>query len=165
MRSAEVKYCKLSVLQAFFKGLRERQASQNEPKKRSVLAVCYRCNFCPLGLRILSTTGFRLGKCFRYARLFSILEYNFCPINFSVNLIATDVCFGNKRNPLPLRGRYVRDFWLAMCGRQWQSFAGRGECYDRGQRPEVNNILRDLQNSSYPKKAQFNNCFIIRSII
>ena len=33
MRSAEVKYCKLSVLQAFFKGLRERQASQNEPKK------------------------------------------------------------------------------------------------------------------------------------
>ena len=33
MRSAEVKYCKLSVLQAFFKGLRERQSSQNEPKK------------------------------------------------------------------------------------------------------------------------------------
>ena len=33
MRSAEVKYCKLRVLQAFFKGLRERQASQNEPKK------------------------------------------------------------------------------------------------------------------------------------
>ena len=29
MRSAEVKYCKLSV----FKGLREQQASQNEPKK------------------------------------------------------------------------------------------------------------------------------------
>ena len=34
MRSAEVKYRKLSALQAFFKGLRERQASQNEPKKR-----------------------------------------------------------------------------------------------------------------------------------
>ena len=33
MQSAEVKYCKLSVLQAFFKGLRERQSSQNEPKK------------------------------------------------------------------------------------------------------------------------------------
>ena len=55
-------------------------------QKRTVLAVCYRCNFCPVGLRILSTTGFRLGKCFRYARLFSILEYNFCPIHFSVNL-------------------------------------------------------------------------------
>ena len=27
MRSAEVKYCKLRVLQAFFKGLRERQSS------------------------------------------------------------------------------------------------------------------------------------------
>ena len=33
MRSAEVKYCKLSVLQAFFKGSKEQQASQNEPKK------------------------------------------------------------------------------------------------------------------------------------
>ena len=33
MRSAEVKYCKLSVLQGFLKGLRERQSSQNEPKK------------------------------------------------------------------------------------------------------------------------------------
>ena len=53
-----------------------------------MLAVGYRCNFCPAGLRILSTTGFRLGKCFRYTRLFSILEYNFCPIHFSVNLIA-----------------------------------------------------------------------------
>ena len=33
MQSAEVKYCKLTVLQAFFKRLGERQASQNEPKK------------------------------------------------------------------------------------------------------------------------------------
>ena len=33
MQSAEVKYCKLSILQAFFKGSRERQSSQNEPKK------------------------------------------------------------------------------------------------------------------------------------
>ena len=36
MRSAKVKYCKLSVLQAFFKGSRERQSSQNEPKKDRV---------------------------------------------------------------------------------------------------------------------------------
>ena len=32
-RSADMKYCKLSVLQGFFKGLSERQSSQNEPKK------------------------------------------------------------------------------------------------------------------------------------
>ena len=32
--------------------------------------------------------------------------------------------------------------------------AGQGGCY---------NILRDLQNSSYPMKAEFNNCFIIHS--
>ena len=33
------------------------------------------------------------------------------------------------------------------------------------QRPkaEVDNPLRDLQNSSYPTKAEFNNCFIIHS--
>ena len=55
IRSAEVKYCKLSVLQAFFKGLRERQASQNEHKKRTVLAVCYRCNFCPLRFPLLGS--------------------------------------------------------------------------------------------------------------
>ena len=27
----------------------------------------------------------------------------------------------------------------------------------------VDNTLRDLQNSSYPTKAEFNNCFIINS--
>ena len=27
----------------------------------------------------------------------------------------------------------------------------------------VDNTLRDLQNSSYPMKAEFNNCFIIHS--
>ena len=69
-----------------------------------MLAVCYRCNFCPVGLRILSTTGFRLGKCFRYARLFSILEYNFCPIHFSVNLIAM---FISEMRETPGRCRYA----------------------------------------------------------
>ena len=39
MRSAEVKYCKLSVSQALFKGLRERLASQNEPKKDGVSSL------------------------------------------------------------------------------------------------------------------------------
>ena len=28
---------------------------------------------------------------------------------------------------------------------------------------EVDNTLRDLQNSSYPTKAEFNNCFITYS--
>ena len=28
---------------------------------------------------------------------------------------------------------------------------------------EVNNTLRDLQNSSYPTKTEFNNCFITHS--
>ena len=57
-------------------------------KKPCVFAVCCGCNFCLVGLRILSTTEFRLGKRFRYARLFSTLEYNFCPVDLSVNLVA-----------------------------------------------------------------------------
>ena len=28
---------------------------------------------------------------------------------------------------------------------------------------EVDNTIRDLQNSSYPSKAEFNNCFIFHS--
>ena len=39
--------------------------------------------------------------------------------------------------------------------------AGRGGCnYAPRPKAEVDNILQDLQNSSYPTKAEFNNCFI-----
>ena len=41
--------------------------------------------------------------------------------------------------------------------------AGRGGCYPPRPKAEVDNILGDLQNSSYPAKAEFNNCFIIHS--
>ena len=41
--------------------------------------------------------------------------------------------------------------------------AGRGGCYPPRPKAEVDNILRDLQNSSYSTKAEFTNCFIIRS--
>ena len=41
--------------------------------------------------------------------------------------------------------------------------AGRGGCYPPRPKAEVDNILRDLQNSSYPTKAEFNNCFISHS--
>ena len=34
---------------------------------------------------------------------------------------------------------------------------------ERFEEVEVDNTLRDLQNSSYPTKAEFNNCFIIYS--
>ena len=43
--------------------------------------------------------------------------------------------------------------------------AGRGGCYPPRPKAEVDNILRDLQNSSYSAKAEFNNCFIIHSLI
>ena len=36
-------------------------------------------------------------------------------------------------------------------------------CYPQRPKAEVDNTLRDLQNSSYPTKAEFNNCFIIHS--
>ena len=41
--------------------------------------------------------------------------------------------------------------------------AGRGECYSPRPKAEVDSTLRDQQNSSYPTKAEFNNCFIIDS--
>ena len=34
----------------------------------------------------------------------------------------------------------------------------------RGRKAEADNTLRDLHNSSYDTKAEFNNCFIIHSI-
>ena len=41
--------------------------------------------------------------------------------------------------------------------------AEQGGCYPQRPKAEVDNTLRDLQNSSYPLKAKFNNCFIIHS--
>ena len=41
--------------------------------------------------------------------------------------------------------------------------ASRRGCYPPRPKAEVDNILRDLQNSSYSTKAEFNNCFIIHS--
>ena len=40
--------------------------------------------------------------------------------------------------------------------------AGRGGCYPPRLKAEVVKFS-DLQNSSYPTKAKFNNCFIIHS--
>ena len=41
--------------------------------------------------------------------------------------------------------------------------ADKGGCYPQRPKTEVDNTLRDLQNSSYPTKAEFNDCFIIHS--
>ena len=41
--------------------------------------------------------------------------------------------------------------------------ADQGGCYPQRPKTEVDNTLQDLQNSSYPTKADFNNCFIIHS--
>ena len=41
--------------------------------------------------------------------------------------------------------------------------AGRGGCYPPWPSALVDNTLLDPQNSSYPKKAEFSNCFIIHS--
>ena len=41
--------------------------------------------------------------------------------------------------------------------------ADQGGCYPQRPKAEVDNTLRDLQNYSYPTKAEFNKCFIIHS--
>ena len=44
-----------------------------------------------------------------------------------------------------------------------KSFAGQGGCYPPSPKASVDKTIRDLQNSSYPAKAEYNNCFIINS--
>ena len=39
--------------------------------------------------------------------------------------------------------------------------ADQGGCYTQRPKAEVDNTLLDLQNSSYPTKAEFSNCFVI----
>ena len=39
--------------------------------------------------------------------------------------------------------------------------ADQGGCYPPRPSALVDNTLRDLQNSSYPTKAEFNNCFSV----
>ena len=41
--------------------------------------------------------------------------------------------------------------------------ADQGGCYSQMPKAEVDNTLRDLQNSSYPTKSKFNIFFIIHS--
>ena len=41
--------------------------------------------------------------------------------------------------------------------------AEQGGCYPQRPKAEMDNTLRDLQNSSHSTKAEFNNCFIIHS--
>ena len=42
-----------------------------------------------------------------------------------------------------------------------KNYADRGGCCPPRLKAEVENILRDLHNSSHHTKAEFNNCFII----
>ena len=42
--------------------------------------------------------------------------------------------------------------------------AGRGGCYPPRLKAKVDNTLRDLQNFSYPTKAEFVNCYVIHYI-
>ena len=44
-----------------------------------------------------------------------------------------------------------------------KNYADRGGCYPPKPKAEADNALRDLHNSSYHTKAEFNNCFIILS--
>ena len=44
-----------------------------------------------------------------------------------------------------------------------KNYGHRGGCYPSRPWVETDNTLRDLHNSSYDTKAEFNNCFIIHS--
>ena len=44
-----------------------------------------------------------------------------------------------------------------------KNYADRGGCYPPKPKAKADNTLRDLHDSSYHTKAEFNNCFIIHS--
>ena len=44
-----------------------------------------------------------------------------------------------------------------------KNYGDQGGCYPSRPEAEPDNTLRDLHNSSYDMKAEFNNCFIIHS--
>ena len=55
------------------------------------------------------------------------------------------------------------NYWVRM-SRIWRILQIKEGVIHLGRRPlEVDNTLRDLQTSSYPRKAEFNNCFLIHS--
>ena len=70
--------------------------------------------------------------------------------------VATEIEFEVKRG-------YNTQQLLNEAEQDTKNSADQGGCYPQRPKAEVDNTLRDLQNSSYPKKAEFNNCFIIHS--
>ena len=44
-----------------------------------------------------------------------------------------------------------------------KNYIDRGGCYPPRLKAELDNILRDLHNSSHHTKVEFNNCFVIHS--
>ena len=52
---------------------------------------------------------------------------------------------------------------MVRLSRIQKNSADQGGCYPQRPKAEVDNTLWDLQNSSYPTNAKFNNCFIIHS--
>ena len=53
-------------------------------------------------------------------------------------------------------------YWIRL-SYDMKNSADQGGCYPQRSKAEVDNTLRDLQNYSYPTKAEVNNCFIIHS--
>ena len=64
-----------------------------------------------------------------------------------------------------LRSRFIQ--YLPIIEWGWVGYEefcrSRRVCYPQRPKAEVDNTLRNLQNSSYPTRAEFNNCFIIHS--
>ena len=62
------------------------------------------------------------------------------------------------------KGHYIiSNYWMRL-SRIWRILQIKeGVQYPQRPKAEVDNTRRDLQHSSYPTKAEFNNCFVIHS--
>ena len=68
---------------------------------------------------------------------------------------------GSRRTPSRPCFNSANNYILDEAEYDMKNYADRGRGYPP--KPEVDNALQDLHNSSYNTKAEFNNCFIIYS--
>ena len=67
----------------------------------------------------------------------------------------------HTRRLLDLESGHLLEEGQIFSNNYMKNSADQGGCYPQRPKAEVDNTLRNLQNSSYPTKAECNNCFII----
>ena len=122
-----------------------RRPATRQEGTRSKLTVC---------LKLRSRKTVRFSEQIMSALMSALMSADEYPSTFSSQMKAILYISKIKKNFQQLLNEAEQDT---------KNSADQGGCYPQTPKAEVDNTLRDLQNSSYPTKAEFNNCFIIHS--